>query len=65
MTTNVAIIAAALLGTAAFKSGKTCVPCRDGKLLEVIGGMDDKKIGSSIPVLAAWQDAFICAQEAR
>lgn len=65
MTTNVAIIAAALLGAAAFKAGKICAPCRDGKLLEIIGGMDDKKMGASIPVLAAWQDAFTAAQEAR
>lgn len=58
MTTEAAIITAAILGGIAFKAGKTAEPCRDSELLAVIGNMDDKKIGASIPVLKAWSKSW-------
>lgn len=52
------VLTAAVLGTIAFKNNVKCAPCLDKNLLELIKESSNKKIGSSIPMLESWIEAW-------
>jgi hypothetical protein len=65
MTTEIAIISAAALGTKAFKSGKKCIPCHDSQLMALIDQNENKEMGASLPIMKAWMKSWLAANLAR
>lgn len=60
MTTNEAIATAAVLGTIAFKEGKTATPCHDKNLMELIREYSTE-MGAAIPLMKAWSQSWHAA----
>lgn len=62
MTTETKIIAAAVLGTVAFRAGKKRIPALDRDLAPLLAG---NQIGEGIPVLNAWLASWDAANLAQ
>ena len=60
MNNTTAIALAATLGTIAFNEGRSCVPVRDSKLMEILKERC-VEIGSSIPFTSAFTKAWHAA----
>jgi hypothetical protein len=61
MKTELAIIAASVLGTIAFNEGRTSIPIHDPHLYKILSELEDKEMSAGTAVMRAWATSWHAA----